>query len=158
MARLEASKTGAVPKKCPIKAARIDREGHTRGYWAARVPVDHELTDVFADGYFADLLSLQAPPKHGDEIEIENEGMTWWARCRVLAVVPQIKVIRVVELERHDFSVEPPPGFKFEWAGAQDLWRVRKGATIVATQCFSQHDCMAAIESMRATVESKDAA
>ena len=157
MARLEASKTASTAKKCPIKAARIDREGHVRGYWAAKVPVEHTIDDVFADGYFADLLTLQAPPRHGDEMEIENEGMTWWARVRVLAVVPQLKVIRVVKLEAHDFSVDIPPGFTFEWGGTEVMWRVLKGRNVVATQCFSHHDCLAAIESMR-NIEAKDAA
>ncbi len=140
------------PKTCPIKSMRIDREGHARGYWVARVPLDHTLKDVEAPGYFAPFLGTPAVPKFGDDIEIENLGITWWARLRVMAVVPQIKVIKVVVLEERDFSREAPPGYAFEWGGESELWRVLKGKVVVAQHCSSHDECIAAIDALKNTI------
>ncbi|TXH47209.1 MAG: hypothetical protein E6Q97_27625 [Desulfurellales bacterium] len=129
----------------PARGMNIDRQGHTRGYWSARAPNGHTIEDAISPGYFVNFVAGAVSLRLGDEIDIEPEGMEWWARLRVLGVLPNIKQVRVRLLEHHDFTVTPPPGFHFEWAGS-DLWRVYRGKLMIASNCATHEECLAAIE------------
>lgn len=129
----------------PSRAMNIERQGHTRGYWAATAPNGHTIEDAISPGYFVNFVAGAVALRIKDEIEVEDEGMTWRARLCVVGVLPNIKQVRVRLLEHHDFSVAPPPGFRFEWAGS-DLWRVYRGQLLIASNCATHDECLAAIE------------
>lgn len=142
-----AKQTGAI---CPPKAMFPEKEGKTRGYWAARVPAEHTIADVQRDDYFQNFVEGPMLLRVGDEIEIEPMSMVFYAKLRVLAVFPQLKrVVTRVLGEFYIYEETPPPGFSWEWKGEAGLWAVKKGGVVIGQGYATQTACLEAVKELR---------
>jgi hypothetical protein len=116
-------------QRCPKSSLVLEHESqgvNGRAVWFARVPADHTMEDVCTNDYFGQLQLQYGGLKAGDVIDVEPETGLWMTRLRVMAVVPALQQVKTRELHgfRHEFAVEPPAGYRFEWRGGEVRWSI----------------------------------
>ncbi len=116
-------------QRCPKANLVLEHESqgvNGRAVWFARVPADHQIEDVLTPDYFGQLQIQYGGLRAGDVIDIEPETGLWMIRVRVMAVVPALQQVKLRELSgfRHEFAVEPPAGYRFDWRGGEVKWTI----------------------------------
>lgn len=122
--------------RCPKSALTLEHESNSpqgRGAWYARVPAEHTIEDVTTPEYFGSLQVQYGGLRAGDVIDVEPENGLWTTRLRVMAIVPALQHIKTRELHglRHDFSVEAPDGYRYEWRGGDVKWAIIRLSDLV---------------------------